>query len=207
MAEVQLSKEFKGGKKMSNSKKFYSVIASIIFIACLAIIGVTLFQNNVVADDQAIQNVISSALEATHGSLTSLPSEYQTDNKKEIPSDVIKARLNNITKTLSEIYSSESPLLATRIGNMQELIYSQVNGKDRELGGGFRWIKNSSLSVNNKTATFEADIRVWAKYLDGANNQVITPENTCHYVYTLKFDNGKWKITGESFNFLPGEEP
>lgn len=158
------------------------------------------------ADDIAkIKHVILKSVEMSQ-SLPQLPEAYSSTTNTEIPDKVKKMMYDKITSSLTEIYSAKSPILTNRINVLQGAIDAQSKEKFRSQGGGIRKFENFQVNINGDEATAEIDIRTWAKLIDD-KGKAFTPENTAHYLFTLVKEDKQWKITGEEFKFLPGEEP
>lgn len=184
------------------------MIGSVLLIAALAaVLAVTMGaqDKNLAKDRNDIKAVVLRAFDLTHGGTTKLPQAYSADTSIPVPAAVKDVMHKNALSSLQDVYSANSPILADRVELMQREIDKQGDNGYRDLGGGMRFVRNLTIQVDGDSAVAEADIRAWSTFV--AEGKTFTPENTAHYRFTLAREGSCWKIIGEEFAFLPGEEP
>ncbi|AVX20015.1 SnoaL-like domain-containing protein [Carboxydocella sporoproducens DSM 16521] len=191
---------------MQVTKKSLFISTLIVLSALVIIWGGLGFVDKNTADDQAeIRQTILKSVELSQ-SLPVLPEPQASTPQEKIPDQVKRIMYDKITSSLMEIYSSKSPLLIQRISALQQAVDKQELEKFRARGGGYSKVENVQITINGDSATAQADITTWSEFIE-ANGKKFRPENGGHYVFSLVKENGKWKITGEEFSFLPGQEP
>ena len=80
-----------------------------------------------------------------------------------------------------------------------------VGGQPPVLDGGATNIQMGKTTVSGDTATVRLRATTWLKIAQGDN--VATPTNTADFTFELARIDGRWYVTAESFDFLPGQGP
>ncbi|GAB4267027.1 nuclear transport factor 2 family protein [Thermincola ferriacetica] len=186
------------------NKKGLLISIAIVTIAGLMIWASLGFVDKDEAKDIAeIEKVITKGVH-TFNSLDIAPAPYNSVFDKA-PDDVKNKMNDKFVAELSKYYSG--PLLNDRIAQLKGAIPYQELNEFRVKDGGVRKIENFTANINGDKATAEADIRKFMKSVRKNGDGDKTWEGVAHYKFTLDKIDGKWKITGEEWNYLPGQGP
>ncbi|MDI6816584.1 MAG: nuclear transport factor 2 family protein [Actinomycetota bacterium] len=150
-----------------------------------------------------IEKVIRASVVAAK-TLTQLPEPYCSDTEGKIPEKVKQEMFDKISAKYNEIYSSGSEIQGIRLENLRNSVVGQEADNFRSLGGGIKSFENMAISLDGDEATAEVDMTTFAR-LRESNGRIFTPEATAHYKFSLVKEDGRWKISKEEFDVLPGQ--
>lgn len=97
------------------------------------------------------------------------------------------------------------PLLASRLTLFKEAVAAPLGGQPPVLDGGATDIQMGETSVRTDTATVRLRATTWLKVAQG--DKVATPTATADFTFELAKIGGRWYVTAESFDYLPGQGP
>ena len=97
------------------------------------------------------------------------------------------------------------PLLTSRLALFREAVAAPVGGQPPVLDGGATDIRMGETTVGTDVATVRLRATTWLKIAQG--DKVATPTNTADFTFELTKIDGRWYVTAESFDFLPGQGP
>ncbi len=97
------------------------------------------------------------------------------------------------------------PLLANRLALFKEAVAAPIGGQPPVLDGGARDIQMGKTAVGADTASVRLRATTWLKVAQG--DKVATPTNTADFTFELAKVDGRWYVTAESFDYLPGQGP
>ncbi len=189
------------------NKKF-KLVALICLTSIMCIFGVVGFTSNANDKDvNSIQKVVVKAIELDQ-TLPIMQGDFSKNDNK-MTDNAKSEHKKYIVDELTKVYSSSSQILAQRISQMGGTIDVQEKQHFRAEDGGVKSPEFLSVTVNGDNAVAELNATTWSKfteYVDGKSKS-FTPENRAKYTCTLVNEDGAWKVTGVTLDFLPGQEP
>ncbi len=191
---------------MINLQKNFKLLTLAVILVSIIILGMFGFTNSYEKskDIEEIKKVIVRANELEQR-LPILPEPYAKSLDK-VPDEVKAKHLEKIRNELSSVFSASSPLLAQRIGLLTNAVEGQIKEDFRAEDGGVKAADFKSIDIDGDVATVSVNLTMWSKITDYSSGKKHTaaPEGTMHFIYTLRKEDGKWKITGLTGDFLPG---
>ncbi|MDI6815978.1 MAG: nuclear transport factor 2 family protein [Actinomycetota bacterium] len=181
---------------------FIKVIIGVLFasIAILSAVGFNSFEN--AKNTAEIEKLIKESVICAQ-TLSQLPEPFLSNNKGNVPGEIKQKMFDKITAKYDEIYSTGSDLQKRRIESLKADVLGQEKDHFRSLGGGIDKIENLVVMLDGDQATAEADISTYAK-LREADGKEYKPSSTAHYKFSFINEDGRWKITKEEFEVVPG---
>ncbi|WPX08470.1 hypothetical protein [Anaerocellum danielii] len=182
---------------------FLTIVSCIIFI----FIGTKSIQKLNI-EKEKIKKTVIGALKIDQ--LIIFPAEYTKSPDIQIPKEVVDKKLKEVEQACEKYLSKKSGWFANRLKVYQKAVLAEAypSSDIRAVELKISDIKFLKIKVKGKKAAVVVDI--FGEYMSVMNkghiahNYIKVGER--HY-FDLEKENGDWKITSETFNFLPGYEP
>ena len=111
---------------------------------------------------------------------------------------------------LGALYSPGSSLLTSETQMVAQWMAAQANGGNKLIAGGIRDVTFGAVAITGAVATVHLTYTNYAVYAVRQPNRPIvtlTPSNQIIADLTLNKTDRGWRITGDSWRFVPGSEP
>ncbi|WAM33571.1 hypothetical protein [Caldicellulosiruptor morganii] len=189
-------------------RKILSLILVIFSISCVIFIFIgTKSIQKLNIEKENIKKTVTGALKINQ--LIIFPAEYTKSPDIKIPDEIVDKKLKEVEQVCEKYLSKKSGWFANRLKVYQEAVLSEAYPSDiRAVDLKISDIKFLKIKVKGKKAAVVVDI--FGEYMSVMKERFIahnfTKVGERHY-FNLEKENGEWKITSETFNFLPGYEP